>query len=240
MSDTLWVVGSIGDVWLAGTTDEITIKAVYINTSPQNVGRQSHPYFSWVNNEIILGSLSKRTLEGNTFYFQVVDYNNRESSWFGPITIRDDLRAVYINTSPVEINKQVHPYLEWSDTSVSLAPLTKVGIEASEFYVQVSNKIGMLSNWFGPFTIGAGIYASLNLSTSYSLASTTEISGTTIHQVEMRLNTGHSIIPQGERQGEIFASIDLSIISQLEAANIHLPLTVKFITLTLLYPENNP
>jgi hypothetical protein len=237
VSDTLWVVGSIGEFWLAGTTEELNVKAVYINNTPSNVGRQSHPYFTWSNNEIVLGSLTKRGLPGNTFYFQVVNYNNDESLWFGPITILDDLRAVYINTSPVDEGKQLHPFVSWSTDSIELATLSKLGFESNEFYFQVSNQVGVTSNWFGPVVIGTAINADISLNTHYTLGHNTIIDGTTMHYAQMVLNKGASVISSGERQGEIFVSIDLNLLSQLDVTNVHIPQTVKFITLTLLYGE---
>ena len=237
MATTNWVVGSINADWIAGTTEETNVKAVYINTAPENAGRIEHNYITWSDTEIVLGPLDKEGFVNNTFYFQVVNVFDQESLWFGPVTILDDLRAVYLNTSATDVGKQLHPYATWSNTSIELEALDKLGLIGSEFYVQVSNRYGSLSDWFGPFTIGAGIFASLNLDASYNIANATEISGTTIHQVSMVLNTANEVISNAEREGEIFVSLDMNLITTLENTSILVPSTVKYITLTLLYGE---
>lgn len=62
-------------------------KSVFINTSPTDIGRVSHPYVSWSDTAIELGSISKQGFEGYIYYFKVS--NNGETDWYGPIVINE-------------------------------------------------------------------------------------------------------------------------------------------------------
>ncbi len=67
-----------------------------------------------------------------------------------------DQRAVFINTSASDAGRKAHPWTSWSDTSITLAAISKQGLSGSTFWWKVRIADGTESAWFGSTTINAG------------------------------------------------------------------------------------
>jgi hypothetical protein len=66
-----------------------------------------------------------------------------------------DLRTVWINTTASDTGREEHPWVSWSDTSITLDAIDKQGLTGTTFYCKVRTAAGLESGWFGPFDINA-------------------------------------------------------------------------------------
>jgi hypothetical protein len=61
--------------------------------------------------------------------------------------------TVYINTSASDTGREVHPVVDWTDTSIELDDIDKQSLSGSTFYFKVEHDDTTESAWFGPETI---------------------------------------------------------------------------------------
>lgn len=69
-----------------------------------------------------------------------------------------DEGTVYINTSASDTGREVHPVVDWTDTSIELDAIDKQALSGSTFYFKVEHDDTSESDWFGPVTINEAGY----------------------------------------------------------------------------------
>jgi hypothetical protein len=88
---TVLNVLTVADALHAHSADNLALdlRAVFINDTASDTGRQVHPHLTWSDTEIALGDIDVQGLPGTTFYWKVRTADGDESAWFGPVTIAD-------------------------------------------------------------------------------------------------------------------------------------------------------
>lgn len=71
----------------------------------------------------------------------------------GSAELTISLRAVFINDSASDIGASEHPYTNWTDSAITLAPLDITGYLTGNFYLKVRDAAGQSSAWYGPFVV---------------------------------------------------------------------------------------
>lgn len=135
-----------------------------------------------------------------------------------PVSSSTDYRQVYINTTPDDIGRQIHPIVSWSDLSLELGPINKSSLSGNIFYFKARNNLLEESNWYGPILIGEVYTELVNLLTSTSISNISQVipPSQTIVNALLNINYHLDFITQGTELGTALVALSKNMSLDVE------------------------